>query len=176
MARRLTGTTRLTHEQWALLALMRVDNSVAEPQYRPDLSGWQKLVTEFEISFTLRASAPLKLSSTMPASRHLLLTVLPTISFATFQLYQCSGQHDRWAPSNDLKATQRVGVAAGRHVLVYDDTVSNTWDVLISLHSLFAIAEYAPQVFVGPVALLDSGAVGVALGMCCSASTRLQCT
>ena len=55
-----------------------------------------------------------------------------------------------------MKATQRAGVTAGRHLVVYDGTAL-TWDVLISLQSLFAIAEYAPQVLVGPVALLDLG-------------------
>src|SRR5260370_35264845 len=80
--------------------------------------------------------------------------------FATFQLYQMLRQHDRWGAFERLKATQRVGVAAGRHVLVYGDTVL-TWDVLISLHSLFAIAEYTPQVFDGPVTLLD-----LACGVC----------
>ena len=54
MARRLTGTTRLTREQWALLALMRADNALAAPQYRPGPGrGWQKLVTEFEDRFHL---------------------------------------------------------------------------------------------------------------------------
>jgi len=157
MARRLTGTTRLTREQWALLALMRADNALAAPQYRPGPGrGWQKLVTEFEDRFHLEGIGAVetqlynaRFSSFAPEGP-------AYYQFATFQLYQMLRQHDRWGAFERLKATQRAGVTGGRHVVVYD-CAALTWDVLISLQSLFAIAEYAPQVFVGPVALLDLG-------------------
>ena len=156
-ARRITGTTRLTHEQWALLALMRADNSRAEPQYRPGPGrGWQQLVAEFEDQFHLEGIGAVetqvyntRFSSGAPTSP-------AYYQFATFQLYQMLRQRDRWDAFERLKATQRAASAAGRQVVVYDDIVL-TWDVLISLHSLFSIAEHAPHVLVEPVVLLDLG-------------------
>jgi len=125
------------------------------------------------ISFTLRASAPLKLSSTCP------LLVICSDSpayyqFATSSSTKCPAARsmgrlrtiEGHAASRSCSRSSRSGLR--RH--------SSNLDVLISCTASSQSPSTRRKSLSALSHSLTSGAVGVALGMCCSASTRLQCT
>ncbi|HZT25508.1 MAG TPA: putative sugar O-methyltransferase [Pseudolabrys sp.] len=150
------GRTKLASDQAALLALMRADNAKASAHYRPGPGrGWTALAREFDALFRTegicdveRQGYNARFSSFPPGSRAYYL-------YAAHQLYNSLRDADRYCMFDRLRRTQ--GSTSGDHVVTFDG-IALTWDVLLSVQNLIAVAEVMPQVLSEPAILLDLGA------------------
>ncbi len=150
---RLTGTTALAPEQIDLLEQMRKDNRAAPPPYRAS-EIWTRLERRFEDWFYWEGIDEVEqqtmngfFSSPRPEDPKLL-------RYACWLLYQNLKSRDKLGLLARIPGT--VSPASGYAFEFEGRTIS--WDLLISLDSLYAMGEVNEAIFSERVIVADIGA------------------
>lgn len=149
----LLGRTRLSHEQMKLLKAMREANKSSCSPFRPS-DIWTQISKRFDDWFWWEGIGDVEanrinnfFSSPRPGEYKLL-------RYACWMYYQLLRGRDEHRLLSKIPAT--VNPASGLSFEFDGHLVS--WDQLISIDTLYSIAEAAPSVLSEPVVVLDLGA------------------
>lgn len=141
--------SRLKREQAELLARMRADNESAGAPFAPS-TYWRDVNARFDgwfrddgIKDVGRQGFNAFFSTPEPGSRKYQ-------RYALYMLYRAVADRDDRGLLDALVATDKKAIAFGRHAV--------TWDLLISLDTLYTLHELAPGVLDEPIVLVDLGA------------------
>jgi putative sugar O-methyltransferase len=147
------GTSALSADQQRLLEEMRRENALARPPFRAT-EIWKHIGAVFEDAFHLEGIRDVEsqqlnrwFASPAPADPKLL-------RYASWMLYQNIKRRDSLDLLSRLSAT--VGIGTGYAFEFEGHVVS--WDLLISLDSLYAIAEAYPEVLTESLLVAEIGA------------------
>src|SRR5262245_37473662 len=147
---RWLGRGKLSPEQEQLLALMRRDNAASRDPYRAS-KFWVRENRGFDDLFQLEGIGDVESQavnlrfSGYPPSR--------LLQISAWMLYKDIAARDRWGLLSKVRAVPSL--ESGLGFRFGDDHVS--WDQLISIDTLYAIAEVCEGLFSEPLVVVDLG-------------------
>jgi putative sugar O-methyltransferase len=150
---RILGKSKLTREQEALLTLMRRDNAASHPPFRSS-EHWIAANRYIDNCFHLEGLGELEsqpynnLFSSPPPDN------FNVLRYATYMLYQKVKSRDSLNLLSRIPATVLPDSGLGFR-FVEDHYVS--WDLLISLDTLYSLGEIDASIWQEPVVVLDLG-------------------
>lgn len=152
-AYRCVGKSKLSKEQRNTLELMHQDNSISGSPFVASAL-WQAISRQFDHLFRLEGINHVEsqfynnlFSQPDPTSPR-------NYRYALWMLYCHVRQRDKW---NFLKCLSATASHDSETVIVFEGKAVS-WDLLISLNTLYSIAEIDGRIFTEPIVVADLGA------------------